>query len=81
MLLYRLPDGSGVNSPWFGCEMCLMPLPSANIVSNGCPQCGDVLGGFHHPLKGFSISDGAVPIPHCDAVCQYALNGAPIEVH
>ena len=50
-------------------------------VDGGERGSGDPLGYFHHPLQWFPVRGGAVTVPHCDTVGQYAVYGAAVEVH
>lgn len=43
----------------------------------------DIVTRFHHPPEGNLVPDGGTgtAVPCCDAVFQYALNGAAIKLH
>jgi len=57
-------------------------LQAAGVVefSQGGEGASDYfLSGVHDPLERLPLCSRAAPEPHTDAVCQDALNRAPIE--
>ena len=53
------------------------PLPLDSL-DGGERGTDDVLGNLHHPLHSSCLWQCSC---YCDTVCQYALDGAAVEVH